>query len=322
MKGVTFFGSEFAYLLILPLVYWCLDEKKGIDLGLTIIVSAWVNATLKVFLKQPRPFHLDPGVGIIREWGYGLPSGHAQMSLVLWVIIASWGKRRWFLGLGILLSLLIGFSRLYLGVHFHTDILAGWVLGALTLIVYFFSARPIEALLVRGGLRAQLIASAALALIMNTLHPEDITLGALTLGMGGGYALMVRHVGFSARDGFTGGKFRRALVLALRCTLGILGIVLIHTGLGNLLPQEASSYYKLAWFCRYLLLGFWIVCGAPWLFLRLKLAYPRESRPDMPASGEAAEPGSPTDPDSPADPGLPVDSASPTDSGLPADRKG
>jgi membrane-associated phospholipid phosphatase len=283
MKGVTFLGSELVCLLIILFFYWCVDERKGIRLGLTIIIGVWVNILLKTLLEQPRPFHLDPAVGIVEELSYGLPSGHAQLSLTLYLILASWGKDRRFWLPGILLCLLIGFSRLYLGVHFHTDILAGWVLGILTLVIYFRFRAPLEGLLIRRGLRLQLICAAALALLMNALHPEDIRLGALALGLGGGYALMLRCAGFSASGDSTGRGIGRAAVPALRYLLGCLGCVVIHMGLSHILPREYSPYYRLLQFFHYLLLGFWVVCGAPWLFMRLKLARSREASPDTPA---------------------------------------
>jgi hypothetical protein len=275
MKGLTFLGSEYTYLLLLPLVYWCVDEKKGFRLGLAVILSTWLNAALKAVFKQPRPFHLEPSIGIISERNFGLPSGHAQMSLTLWGIIASWGRRKWLYGIAALISLLVGLSRLYLGVHFHTDLLAGWFLGGLVLTVYFLAALRIETLLILGGLRVQLIAAAITALLMNALLPGETTLGAVLLGMGGGYALMRRYAGFSASGTGKRGP-RRVLILGGRYLIGSAGVMLLYLGLRPLIPQSGSAYFKLISFCRFIALQLWIYTGAPWVFLRLGLAQRRE----------------------------------------------
>jgi membrane-associated phospholipid phosphatase len=132
MRAVTNLGGAAAYLALLPLIFWCYDEEKGIRLALAVLASVWINLGLKFLCDQPRPFWpgYDPSVGIITESANGFPSGHAQISLTLWVIVASWNGKPWAYAAAILTSLLVGFSRLYLGVHFPTDLLGGWVLGA------------------------------------------------------------------------------------------------------------------------------------------------------------------------------------------------
>jgi membrane-associated phospholipid phosphatase len=275
MKGLTFLGSLYFYVLVIPLVYWCVDERKGFRLGLMMILSTALNTLLKVSFKQPRPFHLDPQVGMITEQGYGLPSGHAQMSLTMWGIVASWGRRLFFV-FAVLISFLIGFSRLYLGVHFHTDLIAGWLIGGVVLALYALCAGPIETLLVRGGLRAQLITTAAAALLINALLPQEAALGSIALGMGGGYAFITRFAGFSARRGLEGMGPKRFLILAARCLTGFTGAALLYLGSRPLAPDHTSAFYRLFNFCRFALLQFWISGGAPWFFLRLGLAWKRE----------------------------------------------
>lgn len=269
MRGLTFLGSEYVYLVLLPFVYWCVDEKKGFRLSMAVIASTGLNAALKAAFKLPRPFHVDPGVGIITERNFGLPSGHAQMSLTLWWIIASWGRRKWLYGLAALVSLLVGFSRLYLGVHFHLDLLAGWLLGGLVLVVYFLAAPRLEALLLRGGLRLQLITAAMAALLMNALLPGETGLGASLLGMGGGYALMARYVGFSASGGC--GGWKRPLFLAVRFGIGSAGTALLYLALRPLIPPGD----RLLSFCHVALTLLWVSAGAPALFVRLGIARKR-----------------------------------------------
>src|SRR6185436_699755 len=62
---------------------------------------------------------------------FGFPSGHAQNAATAWIATAFYFKKRWIWTTAILLISLVGLSRVYLGVHFPTDVLGGWVIGAL-----------------------------------------------------------------------------------------------------------------------------------------------------------------------------------------------
>ncbi|MDR2619350.1 MAG: phosphatase PAP2 family protein [Treponema sp.] len=304
MKLITALGTEVFIIPLLLLIFWCIDEKRGFRLGILVILSAWMNVFAKNLFKQPRPYSLDPSLGLASEQSYGFPSGHAQMSLTLWIPIASWAgsvrkRRRLFFGVVVLLFiLLIGFTRLYLGVHFPTDLLGGWFLGALILVIFYFLSPYITAWFKTRGKRTQLICAAAATLIMNGLHPGNTTLPAMLLGFSAGYSLMIHSFPFSAgaciKDRAPGPG-----ILALRYLLGAIGTLLIYQGLKLVLPGEGSlfssyswggpvsPYYELGRFIRYGLLGFWVSAGAPRLFLNLGIA--GSGIQEDPASGKGPE---------------------------------
>ncbi|MDR3192865.1 MAG: phosphatase PAP2 family protein, partial [Treponema sp.] len=248
MKGVTFFGSASAYMLFLPLVFWCLDEKKGVRLGVTLMISILINMALKFALDQPRPFWeaWDPAVGMVSERFNGFPSGHAQNFLVMGIIAASWGGKKRHYALALFLSLLIGFSRIYLGVHFPTDLLGGWILGGLVLAGYFLLEDKVEALLVEGGPRIQRIAAATAAFVMILYRPQEELLmpGAFVLSMGLGYGFTARRLRFSAEGVFGRTGAARFLTLGARFIAGTAGMTLIFVLLGRL-DRGTSPYYPL-----------------------------------------------------------------------------
>ena len=140
VKVLTALGTELLYIPVSLLLFWCVDEKKGSRLGCVIILSAFVNGFFKELLKQPRPFALEPSVGLAFEPSYGIPSGHAQLSLCFALSLAIWalgsGLARRQLGktairLGAALFILcIAFTRLYLGVHFPRIFWGGGSWGA------------------------------------------------------------------------------------------------------------------------------------------------------------------------------------------------
>jgi membrane-associated phospholipid phosphatase len=287
VKAFTGLGTEALCIPVLLLLFWCVDEKKGARLGFIIIVSAFANGFFKELLKQPRPFVLEPSVGLAFEPSYGIPSGHAQLSLCFALPLAIWacrsglarrggGKAAIRLGAALFI-LCIAFSRLYLGVHFPTDILGGWLLGGLILGLWFLLEPRAARLLEAGGLRARLIATAVVAIGMNALYPSDRSLGGLFLGFGGGYALMSEGFPFNASAG-------SVPVRLLRSALGLAGAALIYLGLKQAFPGgdslfsalpywgASSPYYELGRFVRYGLLGLWASALAPRLFLRLGLA--------------------------------------------------
>jgi hypothetical protein len=273
------------------------DEKQGLRLTVLILLSAWINGFFKGLLKQPRPYNLDPSVGRAFEPSYGIPSGHTQQSLVFWLPAARWaasprtdgqehGSERspkgrlslsipvW--GVAVFFMLIIPFTRLYLGVHFPTDIAAGWLLGGIILVVYFIFGNRIASLLARAGTRGQVLVAAATALLMNA-SGADRNLGGMFLGFCGGYSLMRKYVPFSAQ-GLVRGRKPGLPILGARYILGIAGVALIYLGLRFILPGEssflaevpiwgaASPYYDLGRFVRYGVLGLWASAGAPWLF--------------------------------------------------------
>ena len=275
MRVITWFGGMTMYLILLPLVCWCIDEKKGFRLGVVILISFWINITLKFLFDQPRPFFegYDPSVGIISERLAGLPSGHAQNTLVVFLIIASWVNKRWAYACAILLSLLVGFSRIYLGVHFPTDVAAGWILGAVVLCVYFLFSDKIEALLVKGGFRACMIANAVVSFLMILYLPseEHLLFGGAMLGFGAGYCLNRRYVGFSCNASPHRKGADKYLALSVRFLLGVTALMLIFTFMGKILPKDSANQ-NLFGFIRYALGGIWVTAAAPWVFIKLRLA--------------------------------------------------
>jgi membrane-associated phospholipid phosphatase len=287
VRAFTALGTELLYLPALLLLFWCVDEKKGARLGLILILSTFANGFVKELLKQPRPFALEPSIGLAFEPSYGIPSGHAQLSLCFVLPLAIWAGRSRFarsgafkaaIRLGAALFILgIAFTRLYLGVHFPTDILGGWLLGGILLGLWFLLEPRTAPLLEAGGLRSRMIVVAAVAIGMNALYPANRSLGGLFLGFGAGCALTCERFPFSAASG-------SVPVRLLRYALGLAGGALIYLALRRAFPGgdslfsalpywgAASPYYELGRFLRYGLLGFWASALAPRLFLRLGLA--------------------------------------------------
>ena len=138
----TVLGYEELYLLLLPLVYWCLSREIGIGLGYLSMLSAWLNSAVKYVFAVPRPS--GPGIEMKAprpEPSPSFPSGHAQNAVANWGYLAVRFRRRALWVAAGLLILGIGLSRIVLGVHFPQDILGGWLIG-LALLAAFAALEP------------------------------------------------------------------------------------------------------------------------------------------------------------------------------------
>jgi undecaprenyl-diphosphatase len=139
MRDITAFGSVvFLTLLSLAVVgFLLLKKKKGMALFTMAAVSGGLllSTILKYSFNRPRPDLVPHGTYVMTS---SFPSGHSMLSAVVFLtlggLIARYTKQKqlkvYVLTLSILATLLVGCSRVYLGVHWPTDVLAGWTAGA------------------------------------------------------------------------------------------------------------------------------------------------------------------------------------------------
>lgn len=283
-----FLGSADFFMLILPVIYWCIDAPFGRRLGITFMFTVWQNTWLKALLKLPRPFMISNDVkNIIVETGYGLPSGHSQFTATLWGLIAFRVKKVWVTAAVAAFIILMGISRMVSGVHFLTDVLAGTALGLVWLGLYAWLEPKISTWLDQANLWAQLAITVAVAAVMLLVMPGLIAptspkwLGevvpldeqlegigvavGVVLGFGVGFAFETRYIGFSTEG--------TLLKRVLRFAVGLIGVIILRFGLkAAFSPLEAFEISLVLRIARYALIGLWAAAGAPWVFVRTGLA--------------------------------------------------
>jgi membrane-associated phospholipid phosphatase len=298
MQFFTFLGSQDFFFLVLPFLYWSIDAGLGIRVAFMLIASVSVNYYFKVWFAGPRPYWVSGEVqALSSETSFGLPSGHAQNAVGVWGIMAHRSGKRTAWIPAMMLAFLIGFSRIYLGVHFVHDVMVGWIIGAGLLWVMLRFWNSASAWLVSRTIGQQI----SLAFIVSLLI---IALGFFSVSRQDEYVLPEAYVALALRSSdelpapvsfeaiFTsaGTFFGLAAGLAwimskggyqadgtgmkrmLRFFVGLVGVLLLWRGLGAVLPDGESLTPLLLRFLRYTLVGFWISAGAPWLFFRFKLA--------------------------------------------------
>jgi len=266
-KALTFLGDETFYLIFMPLYYWCIDRRAGSRLFFLLLFSAYINAIAKVVADQPRPFTYDQRVqSIVHASGGGLPSGHTQNAVAIWGFLAARSGKAIFWLIAGFLMVGIPLSRVYLGVHFPTDLFGGYLLGGIILILFLMLAPRVENWLIEKGFAWQLLISLFGPLVLVLLNPTGdkyvLSMASVLMGVCTGFVLERRFVRFSCES--TWSKRAIAYLLGVTVLFGLWGgLKFAFSGL------EPAGLFR---FTRYALVGLWGGVGAPWMFVRLRLA--------------------------------------------------
>ena len=112
-------------------VYWLYDRDFGEFLTYSLLTAMTFNNGLKNIFKLPRPIG-EEGIRTLHAetaTGYSFPSGHSQISSSTAWSVAAWLKKRWIYIVSAVFSLLVAFSRMYLGVHYPKDVVVGMIIG-------------------------------------------------------------------------------------------------------------------------------------------------------------------------------------------------
>jgi len=147
MTLLTVTGNTLTYLIIIPGLYWLVDSAFGARTVLYLMFSSLANSFLKIAMHGPRPYWLSSRVRLLAdpEITFGVPSHHAQGAVVLFGMIAQYLQQAWVWVGAAALALLVGLSRVYLAVHFPTDVLVGWLLGLIVLCIGWQIEAPVMA---------------------------------------------------------------------------------------------------------------------------------------------------------------------------------
>jgi membrane-associated phospholipid phosphatase len=298
-KLITSLVSENFYMILMPIFFWCIDMSIGYRFTLVLIFGNWSNTFFKMLFHFPRPFWISPNIEAHAvETSFGLPSGHSTGASSIWLFLAhQYKQKKALVVLFVSIMLLIMISRLFLGMHFISDVVSGFLLGVLVLVVLFWVdkkyATKIDALSISKKIWLSIAATIVYLVVgflpvwTNTFvlptewiensikatggvapNPFDtkgiITLGAVFMSMNIGYALLKT----SKHHMKTEGTIAQYL---LRIFIGLVGVVVLRIGIKALYPLVEGVNLNMLDFIRYAIIAFWIAYVAPLIFLKLNL---------------------------------------------------
>lgn len=143
----SMFGEEILLILIVGFVYWSFDKKIGRTIGLSAVMGITWNTMSKNIVLRRRPYFDHEGINILRKvepkadiydisaQGYSFPSGHSTNAATVFGALAVNLRKRWMTIVAVVIPLLVGFSRIVVGAHYPTDVLGGWALGLISVII-------------------------------------------------------------------------------------------------------------------------------------------------------------------------------------------
>lgn len=219
--------TNYFVFILFPAVWLGYQWRSGARVFYLISLSSLVCTTLKKVLAQPRPFNLEPGLNIVSlDSSYGFPSGAAQMSVIYACLIIGTFRSAWAWVAGIAVFFFLSISRVYLGVHFPTDLVGGWVLGGIFVWVYYYLFPPIERALEKMSLWKRFLFSQSIPLLVLAIayyfkSKSPMIIALSTSGAGVGLSLCAWQKSFLP----TSTSFIEALV---RTAVGALGIFIIY----------------------------------------------------------------------------------------------
>jgi len=253
---VTHLSSEDFFLLIIPLIFWCIDAKVGVILFNTMVLAVVSNDVLKTLILAPRPNPdqvrvLHPETGL----GNSFPSGHTEFATVFWLYIASLLKKWYYWLAAVLIIILVGISRLYLGLHWPIDILGGILVGILVLIAAWLIINALSSL----KPSAMMYAFISIFTPMSVLVFWHTEIAAVALGFVTGFN--IGYVLFKTKFSGTFPVRTTFLYQLLKIALGGSVLFLLRISIKALFPD--LFYFD---FVRYFIMGLWTSLVAPIIF--------------------------------------------------------
>lgn len=281
MSAVTRLGHELLPIAIICIFYWCVNKKLAYKAGFSFFFSGLTVQTLKITFRIDRPWILDPDFkpvesAIEEATGYSFPSGHTQAATSLFSTLALFFKK-WYVKLAcVLIFLLVGFSRMYLGVHTPLDVLVSmgvtlfFSIAVFVIIDKIYDTRRYDAALsiVMAVISLAVMIYAALLMHNGTIEykyaSDCCKSGGAGLAFAIGFFLERRYINFDTKARNVGIQILKfavgiALALAAKSALKPLFALFLTDGVPALIGDAM----------RYFVLVIWIIAVYPAIFKKV-----------------------------------------------------
>ncbi|BCC29384.1 hypothetical protein bcgnr5378_09580 [Bacillus cereus] len=255
LKLVSIIANETLYLIVISISYWCVSKRKAFHMIVMLCFSGYIGIMVKEFMKIPRPYTYD-GIEALYEKsaaGYSFPSTHVQLSTTFWGSFMILCKKRIVWIIGIIFIILVAISRLYLRVHWLSDII-GAVL--FSVIVVYLYTKVTMGLSDRNFILLQrIILAVSLIMYVMTSQVDNLKLLGVLTGSTIGIMLENHFINMNESNDFK--------MQVVKTVLGLSIMLIMQFILKKVIPD---MYYL-----RYAVTGITITFLCPFMFHMLRL---------------------------------------------------
>lgn len=266
----TYLGQDIPILVVICVLYWCVNKRLAYQIGLSFFTAGLLLQNLKITFRIDRPWVLDPAFHPVESavpaaTGYSFPSGHSQSAASLFGTLALHVKGTWAKILCVLAIALVGFSRMYLGVHTPKDVLTAIAIGLITtFFIHLLMSRLSDTkeqnakVGILLGLCSLATAGYAFFLLRSDTIPEVYAADCCKaagagLGFAVGWFVERTYIRFTTKAPKS--------CQVIKCALGLLVTLFLKVGLKKILgagiPAEIVQYFVII---------LWIIALYPALF--------------------------------------------------------
>jgi len=223
---LNFAGNELFFIAALALIYWVINRELGLRLFFILIAISLVSFTLKDVLARPRPYQVsDTITPLFEASGFGIPSGHVSFAAAIWGYLAYWYKKQLVTIAVVVYVLLQMWGRMYAGVHYPQDVLAGLLVGGLTLLLYILLSGPYLRFWRQRALWQQVTLGLASGVVGLILYSSQEVLMMFGLLVGGSIAaaLEAEYIHFAPHEQLLRRviQYTSGLILSIGILLGL-----------------------------------------------------------------------------------------------------
>ncbi|GFO97255.1 phosphoesterase PA-phosphatase-like protein [groundwater metagenome] len=255
---ITNSGSYPVYFMLASIIFWCFSKKTGIRAMYVILFSAFLVIFAKNIFVMPRP----PGhIHKIVVEGFGFPSAHAQVSAGFWGYLGGMTRNQRIILIGAAAVILVSLSRVYLGVHYVGDVMAGILFGLLIALIslkvesWLFNRRINR--ITKYGVAVMLPTILIIIAAFSGISLEQLfELWLVMVFTGLGYLMEEEHIGLEDA------KNNRQRIK--RAFAGLLLVAFVYV---MFYPVSNFVFFDSI---KYAALGFTSTFVAPWIFTRIE----------------------------------------------------
>lgn len=254
-KLVSIIANEALYLIVISISYWCVSKRKAFHMIVMLCFSGYIGIVIKEFLKIPRPYTYD-GIQSLYEKSaasYSFPSTHVQLATTFWGSFMILCKKRIVWIIGIVFIILVAISRLYLRVHWLSDIIGAVLFSVI--VVYLYTKVTMELSDRKFILLQRIILAVSLIMYVMTSQVDNLKLLGVLTGSTIGIMLENHFINMNESNDFK--------TQVVKTVLGLSIMLIMQFILKKVIPD---MYYL-----RYAVTGITITFLCPFIFHMLRL---------------------------------------------------